>query len=76
MMPIPFLPYDAGFQGGVYVAAGDVNGDGIVDIVTGVGGDDSSSAPSHVKVFDGQTGVHPELILYGTYGGDPLQFSL
>lgn len=51
-----FLPYDAGFQGGVYVAAGDVNGDGIVDIVTGVGGDDSSSALSHVKVFDGQSG--------------------
>lgn len=46
-----FLAYDANFTGGVNVALGDVNGDGIDDIVTGSG---SGGAP-HVKVFDGQT---------------------
>jgi hypothetical protein len=49
----PFIPY-AGFTGGVYVAAGDVNGDNFADIVTGAG----SGAPGgHVKVFNGQTGA-------------------
>lgn len=48
-----FLPYGANFLGGVYVASGDVNGDGIDDIVTGA---DSGASP-HVKVFDGKTGA-------------------
>jgi hypothetical protein len=47
-----FLPEAPGFTGGVYVAAGDVNGDGRADIVTGAG----SGAPT-VRVFDGATGV-------------------
>jgi hypothetical protein len=47
-----FLAYDAQFTGGVRVAAGDVNGDGAADIVTGAG----PGASSHVKVFDGRTG--------------------
>src|SRR5262249_6474042 len=44
-----FLAYP-GFTGGVTVAAGDVNGDGFADLITG------ASANGHVKVFDGQTG--------------------
>jgi hypothetical protein len=41
-----------GFQGGVRVASGDVNGDGIPDFIV------SAVAPQgHVKVFDGVTGV-------------------
>ena len=46
-----FLPYGASFSGGVFVAAGDVNGDGLEDIVTG----SDSGAAGHVKVFDGRT---------------------
>ncbi len=37
-----------GFVGGTNVAAGDVNGDGKADIITG-----TDSGPAHVKVFDG-----------------------
>src|SRR5262245_19260400 len=44
-----FLAYDPGFQGGVFVAVGDVNGDGFADVVTGAG----ESGSPHVKVFSG-----------------------
>ena len=46
-----FFAYDRTFQGGVRVAAGDVNGDGLADIVTGTG----PGAGPHVKVFDSHT---------------------
>lgn len=45
--------YDGTFTGGMSVAAGDVDGDGRADIVTGAG---AGGAPV-VKVFDGKTGV-------------------
>jgi len=43
-----FLAYDPGFTGGVRVAAGDLNGDGLPDIITGAG---PGGAPI-VEVFD------------------------
>lgn len=47
-----FAPYGLGFTGGVSVGMGDINGDGVPDIVTVP----ASSAGPHVKVFDGRTG--------------------
>jgi hypothetical protein len=43
-----FFAYSPGFSGGVNVAAGDFDGDGRAEIVTGA----ATTAP-HVKVFDG-----------------------
>ncbi len=57
-----FFAYDPSFAGGVRVAAGDVNGDGVSDIITGAG----PGAGPHVKVFDGRT--HAELYNFFAYG--------
>jgi hypothetical protein len=45
------VPYGPDYSGGVRVATGDVNGDGIADVVTGPG----LGASSRVIVFDGKT---------------------
>jgi hypothetical protein len=45
------LPYFASFTGGVRVALGDVNDDGVLDIVTAPG----PGGGPHVQVFDGVT---------------------
>jgi hypothetical protein len=45
-----FIAFE-GYFGGVTVAAGDVNGDGLADIIVG-----TAARTSHVKVFDGRTG--------------------
>src|SRR5436190_1586147 len=46
-----FFAYAPTFTGGVRVAAGDVNGDGRADIITGAG----AGSGGHVKVFDAVT---------------------
>lgn len=47
-----FSAFDPSFTGGVFVASGDINGDGVDDIVTGAG---EGGGPT-VKVFDGASG--------------------
>jgi subtilisin family serine protease len=56
-------PYDAGFTGGVRVAAGDVNGDGFTDIITAAG----PSGGPHLRVFDAKTGTE----IGGFFSADP-----
>ena len=56
------------FRGGVSVAAGDINGDGVRDMVVGAG----SGGSSHVKVFDGVTlSTATPRILFSFFAYDP-----
>ncbi len=61
-----FYAFGPAFTGGVTVAAGDVNGDGRDDIITG-----SGAANGHVKVFNGSSGaeVRSFLAFPGFNGG-------
>ena len=47
-----FYAFDQAFRGGVFVAAGDVNGDQGIDLIIGAG----AGAGPHVRVFDRATG--------------------
>src|SRR5204862_736003 len=46
-----WFAYDAKYNGGVFVAAGDLNGDGKAEVITGMG----VNGVGQVKVFDGRT---------------------
>lgn len=48
-----FTPFDPAFVGGVSVARGDYNGDGVLDTAIGAG----FGGNAHVKVYDGATGA-------------------
>ncbi len=58
-----FFAFDAGFVGGVSVAAGDVNDDGFADIVVSANG----GAHGHVKAFSGENAS--ELYSFFAYDG-------
>ncbi len=49
-----FFAYDPAFTGGVRVAAADINGDGLADIITGPG----QGSGAQVKIFSGVNGAH------------------
>jgi len=51
-VPNSFYAYASTFGGGVWVAAGDINGDGIADLITGA---DAGGGP-HVRMIDGKSG--------------------
>jgi len=58
-----FFAYGPAFTGGIYVAAGDINGDGLADIITGAG----EGGSTHVKVFSGNGSG--ELASFFAYAG-------
>jgi hypothetical protein len=58
---LSFLSQPVEFTGGVYVAAGDIDGDGRADIVVGTG----PGSPPLTRVFNGATGaLHASFLAY------------
>ena len=55
-----FMAYDERFRGGVDVAVGDVNNDGIMEIITGAG----PSGGPHIKVFSQDNQILSEFMAY------------
>ncbi len=55
-----FMAYDKNFRGGVNVAAGDLNGDGVAEIVTGAG----KGGGPHIRVFDASGQVKAQFMAY------------
>jgi hypothetical protein len=64
---VGLFAYDPGFTGGVFVAAGDVDGDGRADVITGTG----TGGAAHVRVFSGTTGAQLGLPGASFFAYDP-----
>jgi hypothetical protein len=66
-----FFAYAPGFTGGVRVATGDVNGDGVADVITGPG----PGGGPHVQVFDGRALFDGSLVLLHSFFAYPPGFT-
>ncbi len=55
-----FYAYNSTFKGGVTVASGDINGDGVDEIITGAG----PGGGPHVRIFDRQGNVVGQFFAY------------
>lgn len=66
-----FKAYESNFRGGISVSTGDVNGDGIIDIITGA----RQGGGPQVKIFSGEGALIREFFAYdkGFRGGILLQ---
>jgi hypothetical protein len=59
-----------GFGGGVNVATADVNGDGVLDVITGAG----PGGGPHVKIFDGASLLNGQVVLLQSYFAYAISF--
>lgn len=60
---LDFFAYNTSFSGGVFVASGDVTGDGVPDLVTGAG----ATGGPHVIVWDGTSLNHNSLVARASF---------
>ena len=64
---VGLFAYDPGFSGGVFVAAGDVDGDGRADVITGTG----TGGVAHIRAFNGRTGAALGIAGASLFASDP-----
>jgi hypothetical protein len=65
-----FYAFEADLRTGMYLAAGDVDGDGYADLIAGVG----AGGPPRVRIFSGQDLTwHRERVMSEFYAADPSQ---
>jgi hypothetical protein len=58
-----FMAYDPSFRGGVFIAAGEVSGDVVPDIITGAG----PGGGPHVKAFNGSLAIAGTVAVLGQF---------